>query len=118
MEVKQRSNFSLQWDEMQKIFRDPVLLGTIIFVMLALIIFILWPLYAVLAQSFFTDEGSLTLQYYKETLSHSDNIQVLINTIGLGLFVSTISTIIGFIFAYAHANFLRLVLCFDSRSNL
>ena len=103
MEVKQRSNFSLQWDEMQKIFRDPVLLGTIIFVMLALIIFILWPLYAVLAQSFFTDAGALTLQYYKETLSHSDNIQVLINTIGLGLFVSTISTIIGFIFAYAHA---------------
>jgi len=103
MEVKQRSNFSLQWDEMQKIFRDPILLGTIIFVMVALVIFILWPLYAVLAQSFFTDSGSLTLQYYKETLSHSDNIQVLVNTIVLGLFVSAISTIIGFIFAYAHA---------------
>jgi len=103
MEVKQRSNFSLQWDEMQKIFRDPILLGTIIFVMVALVIFILWPLYAVLAQSFFTDSGSLTLQYYKETLSHSDNIQVLVNTIVLGLFVSAISTIIVFIFAYAHA---------------
>lgn len=103
MEAKQRSNLSLQWDEMQKIIRDPLLLGTIIFVILALLIFILWPLYAVLAQSFFDDNMRLTLQYYKETLSHAENIQVLMNTIGLGLFVGVFSTAIGFIFAYAHA---------------
>ncbi len=106
-EVKRESSLALKWDEMQKIIRDPILLGTIILVIIALFLFIVWPLYAVLAQSFFTDEGMPTLQYYKETLSQSENITVLVNTIGLGLFVSFFATLIGFLFAYAQA-FLKI----------
>ena len=104
MPEKKYSALSLKWDEMQKILRDPILLSTIILVGLSLIIFIVWPLYEVLFQSFINDQsGSLTLAYYREALSHSENIQVLFNTIGLGLFVSFFGTLIGFLFAYAEA---------------
>ncbi len=103
MEAQHRSSLSLKWDEMQKILRDPILLSTIILVIIALLVFIVWPLYAVLAQSFFDDAKNFTLEYYRESLSHSENIQVLLNTVGLGLFVSFFSTAIGFIFAYANA---------------
>jgi len=98
---------ALKWDEMQKILRDPVLLATIILVGLSLILFIIWPLYGVLAQSFLNDSGKLTLEYYRESLKHSENIRVLLNTIGLGLFVSFFATAIGFLFAYADA-FLKI----------
>ncbi len=103
MPEKQYSNLSLKWDEMQKILRDPILLGTIITVLISLVIFILWPLYEVLAQSFWADEGGLTLRYYQESLRQTENIEVLRNTIGLCLFVSFFSTAIGFVFAYADA---------------
>lgn len=108
MPEKKYSAWSLKWDEMQKILRDPILLSTIILVAIALIIFIVWPLYEVLVQSFISKaDGGLTLQYYKEALSQSENIEVLVNTIVLGLFVSFFATAIGFIFAYADA-YLRI----------
>lgn len=103
MPEKHYSSWALKWDEMQKILRDPILLSTIILVAISLFIFIVWPLYEVLAQSFVSDKGGLTLEYYRESLSHSENIQVLLNTVGLGLFVSFFATAIGFLFAYADA---------------
>ena len=104
MAEKKYSSMSLKWDEMQKILRDPILLTTIILVGIALIIFIVWPLYEVLAQSFVNDSThSLTLEYYRESLRHSENIEVLVNTVVLGLVVSFFGTAIGFIFAYAEA---------------
>lgn len=107
MQENKHAAFSLKWDEMQKIIRDPVLLATIILVGLSLILFIVWPLYVVLAQSFLSDSGTLTFEYYRESLKHSENIRVLLNTIVLGLFVSFFATAIGFLFAYADA-FLKI----------
>lgn len=80
--------WSLKWDEFHKILRDPILLSTIILVAISLLIFIVWPLYDVLKESFLDGKGSLTLEYYFEALSHQENIDVLINTVVLGLFVS------------------------------
>jgi iron(III) transport system permease protein len=57
MPEKKYSTLSLKWDEMQKILRDPILLATIILVGLSLIIFIVWPLYEVLFQSFINDQS-------------------------------------------------------------
>lgn len=107
MPDKKYSTWSLKWDEMQKILRDPIMLFTIILVIIALLIFIVWPLYEVLAQSFIAYDGGLTLAFYKEALSQSENIEVLINTIVLGLVVSFCSTAIGFLFAYVDA-YLRI----------
>ena len=94
-------------DEFRLILRDPVLAATILLVAASLVLFILWPLYEVLWEGFFTDKGSFTLQYFRESLAKSENIQTLANTVWLGIFVSTISTFIGFLFAYADA-FLKI----------
>ena len=89
------------------ITRDPVLAATILVVAASLVLFILWPLYEVLWEGFFTEEGSFTLQYYRQSLSKVENLHTLANTIWLGIFVSAVSTLVGFLFAYADA-FLRI----------
>ena len=94
-------------DEFRLILRDPVLAATILLVAASLVLFILWPLYEVLWEGFFNEKGAFTLQYFHEGLTKSDNISTLANTIWLGVFVSAVSTFIGFLFAYADA-FLKI----------
>lgn len=89
--------------DLTKVLRDPILLTTILFVAISLIIFIVWPLYDVLKEGFLTNDGALTLRYYKEIFDSKDNIRVLANTMILGIFVSFVSTAIGFLFAYTDA---------------
>ncbi len=91
----------------QKVVRDPMLLGAIVVVILSLVLFIAWPLFEVLQEGFFDLEDRFTLKYYREVFRQSENVRILSNTIGLGLFVGIISTAIGFLFAYADA-FIRL----------
>lgn len=98
-----KNSFRTELDDAKKIFRDPILLSTIILVILSLLIFIVWPLYDVFKESFLTQDGSITLKYYKEVLSQTETRKVLGNTLTLGIFVSLISTVIGFLFAYADA---------------
>jgi iron(III) transport system permease protein len=85
------------------IMRDPVLAATIVFVAASLVLFILWPLYEVLWEGFINEKGDFTLQYYSAALAKTENIRTLANTIWLGIFVSAVSTFIGFLFAYADA---------------
>lgn len=92
-----------QIDDLKKIARDPILLITIITVLLSLFLFIVWPLYEVLKEGFLTDQGAPTLRYYQEAFRRSENIRVLGNTMYNGLFVSLVSTAIGFLFAYTDA---------------
>ena len=98
-----QGKFKTEIDDAKKIFRDPILLITIILIMISLAIFIVLPLYEVLKESFISNEGSFTLQYYKQVFKQSDTKEVLMNTLVLGVFVGGISTIIGFLFAYADA---------------
>ena len=95
------------WDDTKKVARDPILLVTILLVLISLMLFILWPIYKVLSESFFSDQGALTLRYYTEALQKQDNIRVLKNTLVSGLTVSCFATILGFLFAYADA-FIRM----------
>ncbi|KYZ76823.1 ABC transporter permease [Anaerosporomusa subterranea] len=88
---------------MKKIARDPILLATIITVLISLLLFIVWPLYEVLKEGFLTDQGAPTLRYYQDAFRRSENIRVLGNTMYNGLFVSLVSTAIGFLFAYTDA---------------
>lgn len=93
--------------EMKKIVRDPILLMSIILVIVSLVLFIVWPLYEILKESFVSNEGGFTLQYYKEVLSSRENIEVLKNTLVLGIFVGIAATAVAFLFAYADA-FLKI----------
>ena len=92
-----------QIDDMKKIARDPILSVTIVTVLISLFLFIVWPLYEVLKEGFLTDQGAPTFRYYQEAFRRSENIRVLGNTMYNGLFVSLISTAIGFLFAYTDA---------------
>ncbi|MBU3193670.1 iron ABC transporter permease [Clostridium algidicarnis] len=87
-------------NDMKKIWRDPTLLITIIFVILSLAIFIIYPLVAVLKVSF-VGIGGFTLDAYFDTLKSLDFQKTLKNTLTLGVTVGFLSTLIGFIFAYA-----------------
>ncbi|WP_399547303.1 ABC transporter permease [uncultured Clostridium sp.] len=89
-------------DSMKKICRDPMLLTTIIFLIITLSIFILYPLYSILKVSFI-ENGGFSLSAYKQILRDVDFRQTLVNTLVLGITVGILSTVIGFIFAYADA---------------
>ena len=94
-------------DELRLITRDPILAATILLVAASLVLFILWPLYEVLWEGFFNEQGEFTLKYYHDSLGKSENIRTLGNTVWLGVFVSAVSTFVGFLFAYADA-FLKI----------
>ncbi|MCY6370039.1 ABC transporter permease [Clostridium ganghwense] len=85
--------------DMKKIWRDPLLLVTIIFTILVLLTFILYPLFSVLNQSFVGEDG-FTLKAYVQTLENIDFRNTLGNTMKLGVTVGLLSTLLGFIFAY------------------
>lgn len=97
-----KKHASRDLNDMKKIWRDPMLLVTIIFLIVTLAIFIIYPLVAVLKGSFIQN-GSFSLAAYSKILKDLDFRETFINTMVLGVTVSTLSTLIGFIFAYADA---------------
>ncbi len=87
---------------MANVLKDPILLITIIIVLIIVTMFIVLPLFNILKESFMKD-GVLTLHHYKQIFELSYNKEIIFNTLKLGITVSIISTVIGFIFAYASA---------------
>lgn len=99
---KRRMKNQHKIDDMKKIWKDPVLVTTIIFLIVTLAIFILYPLYSVLKVSFINNE-TFSLKAYAQILRDIDFRQTLGNTLLLGTTVGILSTAIGFLFAYADA---------------
>lgn len=97
------SRFQVTIDELKKILRDPILVVTILIVMMALVLFILWPIYSVLEGSFTSDEGGFTFDYLITAMSSDKNVRILWQTLVLGAVVSTFATALGFLFAYTDA---------------
>lgn len=95
-----KSTLKNDLNDMKKIWRDPMLLITIVFVLISLAVFILYPLFSVLKVSFIKG-SSFTLNAYWETLKNLEFQKTLKNTLVLGAVVGGLSTTIGFIFAYA-----------------
>lgn len=84
----------------KSVWRDPVLLITILSIIISLFLFIIYPMFSVLRQSFLSADNKLTLQGYITNLKNPMVIKTLKNTLVLGGLVGAFSTIIGFIFAY------------------
>lgn len=95
-----QSRFKNSRDNMKRIWRDPALAITIIFVALALLVFIIYPLFSILKESFIGKSGP-TFSSYGKTFQNNVFQQTLRNTLVLGFVVGGLSTIIGFVFAYA-----------------
>lgn len=84
---------------MKKVFNDPILFSTIVFILVILIMFILFPMYNILKESF-TYKGEFSLIHYKNIKEMQENFIIILNTLKLGVVTSVISTAIGFLFAY------------------
>lgn len=87
---------------MKKIANDPILMTAIVGAIIIVTMFIVIPLYSILKESVYHD-GQLSLVNYKQMFRQSYNLQIMWNTVKLGIVVSVISTIVGFLFAYASA---------------
>ncbi|MDR1832109.1 MAG: iron ABC transporter permease [Fusobacteriaceae bacterium] len=110
------SNFALKLDteikRMKKIFYDPILFSTFVFVVAILILFIIMPMGNVLKESFTAHEyvkdaagatqdvKTFSLVHYINIKNMPENFTIIFNTLKLGLVTSIISTTIGFFFAY------------------
>jgi iron(III) transport system permease protein len=86
--------------DIRKLFREPLLLTGIVLVSAFLFIFIVFPLFKIFQLSF-EDDGRLSLRIFFELLSKGYNVAPLIHSLLLGVSVSVLGTVIGFIFAYA-----------------
>ncbi len=87
---------------MRKVFTDPILVVSILIVLAVVTLFIVMPLVNILKESFLKD-GQFSLEHYKKIFRLSYNLEIILNTLKLGVTVSILSTVIGFIFAYASA---------------
>lgn len=86
----------------KKNLRDPILMASIVLVFSLVILFIIIPLTKILQESLF-DKGVFSFIHYRKIFSQSITLEVLWNTVLLATIVSVISTLIGFLFAYASA---------------
>lgn len=84
----------------KSVWRDPVLLVTILLIIISLFIFVIYPMFSVLKQSFLSADNKFTLQGYVKNIKNAQVIATLKNTLVLGFLVGGLSTVIGFIFAY------------------
>jgi len=96
----QRLKVKSELANMKKVAQDPILFSTIVAVLVLVTMFIVFPLANILKESFLF-EGSASTHHYTQILKLSYNRDIIFNTLKLGFTVSIISTIIGFIFAYA-----------------
>lgn len=87
---------------MKKIAQDPILFSSIIAVLISVTMFIVFPLINILKESFLY-QGQFSTHHYQEIFRLSYNNEIIWNTLKLGVTVSVLSTVIGFIFAYGAA---------------
>jgi iron(III) transport system permease protein len=81
--------------------RDPVLLFFVLLVSAGLLLFILFPLYKILSYSVTDDGGRLSFKAAIEVLSSPNYQRTFGNSMLLGLITALISTLVGYVFAYA-----------------
>lgn len=110
-----RLRFIEQVRQMLFAFRDPVLFVSIVTVMIVVIMFIIVPLFTILKESLVAD-GSFSFRNYYDIFRLSYNIDIIFNTLRLGIAVSIAGTLIAFLFAYAttylkipHKGFFRVL---------
>ncbi|MCT4660777.1 MAG: iron ABC transporter permease [Tissierellales bacterium] len=96
----QRLKVKSELANMKKVTQDPILFSTIVAVLILVTMFIVFPLVNILKESFLF-EGKASIHHYQQILKLSYNRDIIFNTLKLGVTVSILSTIIGFVFAYA-----------------
>jgi iron(III) transport system permease protein len=79
----------------RRAFRDPILAGALIFVILFILITIIWPLLAMIGES--VSERGLPL--FRRYLTEPVFQTIILNTIVMGVLAASVGTLVGFLFA-------------------
>lgn len=97
--TKVQLKISNEIKSLKKVFNDPILFSTIIFVIVIILLFTILPLFNILKESF-TVNNTFSFQHYIEVMNLPESLNIIKNTILLGIVTSIFSTGIGFFFAY------------------
>lgn len=97
--TKVQLKISNEIKSLKKVFNDPILFSTIIFVIVIILLFTILPLFNILKESF-TTNNTFSFQHYIEVMNLPESLNIIKNTILLGIVTSIFSTGIGFFFAY------------------
>lgn len=87
-------------NETKMILRQPILLIAIVLVVALLLLFVVYPLVKVLLFGLTDENGNWSLSSLASILTTPRYMRTLGRTLGLGLLVAVISTLIGYIFAF------------------
>lgn len=104
--IKDQNLSKIRWitevETLKNIIKDPILLASILTMLTIVTMFIVFPLANILRESFIY-ENQVSLHHYSEIFRLDYNKEIIFNTLKLGVVVSILSTVIGFLFAYAAA---------------
>jgi iron(III) transport system permease protein len=87
----------------RKLRREPVMLLAVQLLIVALLIFVLWPVAQVFAEGFEATgvEGGFSLEHFQRLFEKPMVVRATRNTLWLGITSATLSTLIGAVVAYA-----------------
>ena len=100
LQVSIKKGVDNQFEQIKRLFRQPILLLIIIIVFSFFFLFGVYPIYKVLKVAIIGKEG-FSLSYFWGLLSSKFFLTTLWNSIRLGLLSASFATIIGFVFAFA-----------------
>lgn len=100
LSVKKRKPLANLTKQLMVFVHDPILLAAVLVISLLLLVFIVYPLARVFWLSFFP-RGSFSLETYKYIFSQWWLRETIVNSLVLAVTTATLSTIVGFIFAFA-----------------
>ncbi len=81
--------------------REPLLLGAVLFLLVLLGLFILYPLFEVARMSLTDSEGSFSSDVYSYVFTHIRYRRAIRNSVLLGVIVASTSTFVGYVFAFS-----------------
>lgn len=87
--------------EFAMLLRQPGLLGCIVAILAILIIFCIYPVLRLLLATLTNDAGQFDLSSIRYVMEHTNFFTSLRNSVVLGLTVSVLATLIGYLFAFA-----------------
>ena len=87
-------------NDIRQLTNEPFLFGAVVTIFLLLLVFIVYPILVMTKLSFTSADGHWTLDAYRFIFTHARFRTSILNSMILGAIVATLSTIIGFLFAY------------------
>ncbi len=99
--TKKTKTYNKTFENVKMIFKEPGLALTVIVVFALILLFIIYPLLNVFMYSITDDQGSFNFASVIDIFNKTRYRTTFMNSVKLGIISAIISTIIGYIFAYA-----------------